>query len=252
MRLGDGSSVFVKGATDWETAEWLRNEHRLLDLVGGRLGPEIIAWLEDGERPVLVTKDLSDAYWPAATGETVWRTGDVKAVFAAVDELRSIDPGDLGPVRDWPSPAWPLLVEGSALVQGGFCSAGWLERNGAAIVTADESAVAEAGCLVHGDVRSDNLCLLPGGGVRLVDWSNAGTGGRWHDLALLLPTLRVEGGPRPTTMLREPVELIARLTGATVCRAVSRPSMPDWLREVFHRLVAIDLEWLADVLVLQG
>jgi len=81
----DGTSAFVKGATDPETAAWLTSELRMLEQVGGRFGPEIIAWLSDDQHPVLVTDDLSSAYWPAAGGTTVqWRAGDIDAVLTAV------------------------------------------------------------------------------------------------------------------------------------------------------------------------
>ncbi|MFJ8476850.1 aminoglycoside phosphotransferase family protein [Kitasatospora sp. NPDC094011] len=250
-RFADGSSVFVKMATDERTADWLRNEHRALRLVGGRIGPEVLRW-EDGDRPLLIATDLSDAYWPAATGETRWRPGDIDRLLAALDGLRSIEPsGDMGSVADWPDAAWGRLVGSSVLVRAGLCSSMWLDRAGPVIAAVDERAQPGGECLVHGDVRSDNLCVLRDGQVRLVDWSASGIGHAAHDLALLLPTVRLEGGPRPATVLSEPVELIARLCGATVGRAVSRRPMPDWLRRVFLRLAAIDLQWLADVLALE-
>ena len=57
--FGNGMRVFVKGATDPETAVWLANEFHLLEEVGGRFGPEVMAWLNDDQPPVLVTADLS-------------------------------------------------------------------------------------------------------------------------------------------------------------------------------------------------
>src|SRR5262249_39389822 len=50
--------------------------------IGGRFGPEVITWLSDDRHPVLITQDLSSAYWPAATGTTHWRAGDIDAVEA--------------------------------------------------------------------------------------------------------------------------------------------------------------------------
>lgn len=252
VQLDNGMSVFVKGATDADTAVWLRNEHRALSVAGAHFGPEVLAWLDAPERPVLVTADLSGGYWPASTGETIWRPGDIEAVLATLDELRTIDASPaLRPIPNWPPPVWDRLVAGGALVEAGLCSAPWLERNGPAIAGADERAVLAEETLVHGDIRSDNLCLLPGGDVRLVDWSHAGIGSRFHDLVLLLPTLRLEGGPSPAEVLSEPVELIARLAGGTVSRAVGPEQMPDWLKDVFRRLAVIELQWLVDVLDLE-
>jgi hypothetical protein len=249
--LDTGTSVFVKGATDRDTARWLRNEYRALCAVGDRFGPRMIAWIDDSDRPVLVTEDLSDAYWPARTGTTIWRVGDIDTVIATLDGLRVLQPpSSLSPV-EWPRPAWANLIESQTLSNAGICSTAWLKRNGPAIADAEERAEPGGDSLVHGDVRSDNLCLLQDGGVRLVDWSQAGIGSPAHDRILLLPTLRLEGGPPPATILAEPVDLIARLSGSTVRRAVSGRPMPEWLRDVFRRLALIDLEWLVDILDLE-
>lgn len=253
VRFDDGSSVFVKMATDGRTAGWLRNERRALRLVAGRIAPDVLCWQDYGDRPLLVTTDLSGAYWPAAVGETVvWRPGDIEALLAALDGLRRLEPGegwDL--VADWPPALWGGLIDSPALVRAGLCSAEWLARCGPPIAAADERAEPGRDCLVHGDVRSDNLCLLEGGEVRLVDWSMCGVGHPEQDLARLLPSLRLEGGPPPGTVLRKPVALIARLCGSTVSRAVGDEAMPDWLRRVFLRLAVIDLNWLADLFDLE-
>ena len=47
-----------------------------------------------------------------------------------------------------------------------------------------------------GDVRSDNVCFW-GSGVVFVDWAEAMRGNPDYDLACMLPTLQLEGGPRP-------------------------------------------------------
>jgi hypothetical protein len=93
----DGSAAFVKRATTEETAGWLRNEHRILDhLRGTSLSPEVLGWQDDGTgQPLLVTEDLSAAYWPAAGAEnpdggtsTVWRPGDIDVLRRTLDRLR--------------------------------------------------------------------------------------------------------------------------------------------------------------------
>lgn len=81
-------------------------------------------------------------------------------------------------------------------------------------VDAEADTALELGAyLVHGDVRSDNVCNLSNAGereVRLVDWSHAGAGHELHDLVQLLPTLHLEGGPPPWQVCTEPAPLIAR------------------------------------------
>ncbi|MBA8792974.1 hypothetical protein FHX74_000568 [Friedmanniella endophytica] len=257
--LDDGRSVFVKGATDPATERWLRTEAATLEVVGPGLGPAVLGWL-DGvddhgvpfhDHPVLVTEDLSAGYWPAGSCVTRWRPGDVGAVLAGLDRLAELGvPDGLAPVADWPDPHWPALVSDDRLVAGGLVDPDWLHRHGAALARSDVEAVWRPEVVVHGDVRSDNLCLTPDG-VRFVDWSLSGLGCRDHDRVRLLPTLHLEGGPAPDTQGRVPPPLIAPLTGDTVARAVGPDPMPDWLRDVFLRLARIDLAWLAAALGLE-
>src|SRR5690348_12886158 len=44
--LADGTSVFVKSATDAETTDWLTNERNALLVAGDRFGPAVIDWLD--------------------------------------------------------------------------------------------------------------------------------------------------------------------------------------------------------------
>jgi aminoglycoside phosphotransferase (APT) family kinase protein len=50
--------------------------------------------------------------------------------------------------------------------------------------------------LVHGDVRADNI-LLTAERVVFVDWPHACVGAAWLDLLLFLPSVAMQGGPRP-------------------------------------------------------
>lgn len=251
VEFDDGSGAFVKAATNESTASWLRQERRSLAIAGSRLGPDVLAW-EEGSRPLLVTADLSSAYWPAAgdtDGRTLWRPGDVEALLAALDAL-----GDFGPLpddlraADWPEPAWEKILTGPALVEAGLCSAGWADRNGGAIIAVDRRARSRGSALVHGDVRSDNVCFLADGSARLVDWSESGRGDPDHDLIQLLPTIHLEGGPAPASVLGGPAEPIVRLSGATIRRALHPGTGPAWLHRVLLRLAAIDLAWVAAAL----
>ncbi|MCO5216569.1 MAG: aminoglycoside phosphotransferase family protein [Thermomicrobiales bacterium] len=249
VQFDDGTSVFVKAATDPATTDWLVNERHALELVGSRFGPDIIAWLED-DFPILITEDLSAGYWPAGTGETRWRDGDMAAVMDTLAQLRIV-PGD-DRLNRLPEPplVWNDLLLNPVLADSGLCSSQWLARYGADILAAEQSPLGSATSLVHGDVRSDNLCLYPNGQVRFVDWSHAGIGHPYHDLVALLPTLRLEGGPRPSTILSDQVCLIVRSAGANITRALSDDCGPDWLRAVLLRLAAINLEWVSDILEL--
>src|SRR5262245_35221112 len=65
VRFADGSSAFVKAAVDDQTERWLRTEYEILSSVGGSFVPRPLAWMENGQRPVLLVEDLSGAHWPA-------------------------------------------------------------------------------------------------------------------------------------------------------------------------------------------
>lgn len=63
-----------------------------------------------------------------------------------------------------------------------------------------EVAVADAicgDCLVHFDVRSDNVIFSSAGPEHdvVVDWPGASGGASWIDLVGLLPALELDGGP---------------------------------------------------------
>lgn len=248
IRLADGSSVFVKAATDPDTASWLATERRALEVAGTELGPAVIDWLDDGEYPILITADLSGSYWPAGTGSVSWRDGDQAAVLDGLARLRELPGDDLAPLPDPPS-CWEDLLAHGSLVEAGWCSRAWSDRNGPAVIAADRLAPRRDGLvLVHGDVRSDNLCIGVDRLARFVDWAQAGSGDPVRDLALLLPTLRLEGGPPPSDVLTESAGLITRLAGATISRAFHDRRGPDWLQEVLRQLAVINLVWVCDVL----
>lgn len=246
----NGSRAFVKGATDAQTADWLRTEHQLLGQVGGRFGPEVVAWIDDAHRPVMVTSDLSPAYWPAASGTTIWRPRDIDAVLGTLQDLAAAPVSRELPSVAWPQPCWSRLVERRVPARLGLCSTDWIDRHGPLLVDLDERAAPTGSAIVHGDVRSDNLCLLPDGHVRLVDWSHGGIGDPRHDLVTLVPSLQLEGGPAPSARLRDPIEMIVRFAGPTIARAASRRAIPDWLRDVLGRLASIQLTWIAEILEL--
>ncbi|MDN3240015.1 phosphotransferase family protein [Glycomyces tritici] len=264
VTFSDGSAAFAKGATTEEIAGWLRNEHRILDhLRGTGLTPEVLGWQDDGTRlPLLVTEDLSAAYWPAAGAEnpnggtsTVWRPGDIDALRRTLDRLRRTPlPARLPRTPSWPGPQWPRVIElADRLVDLGVVVPGWLEAHAETLTAVDaaaDTALDLGACLVHGDFRSDNVCLLGGAGereARLVDWSHAGAGHELHDLVQLLPTLHLEGGPPPWQVCTEPAPLIARLAGPSLQRACVS-EQPTWLRRVFLELASINLTWLAAAL----
>ncbi|GAA2758947.1 phosphotransferase [Actinopolymorpha rutila] len=253
VTLNDGSGVFVKAATDDETERWLRTEYLALRHVPERFVARVVAWLDEpGSHPVLVVEDLRRAHWPAGHEGVDWREGDVDRVLAAVADLAGIPaPAAFEPAA--PRPAyWPtLLHEGpdrrAAFLDLGLCTAGWLNGAATALIEAEAGLDDRGDSLVHGDLRSDNICVAHDR-VVFVDWSHASRGSAEHDLALLLPTLHLEGGPMPYDVLPTAGGWAAAGGALLARRVLDERGAPGWLVNVFVRLIAIDLAWAASCL----
>jgi aminoglycoside phosphotransferase (APT) family kinase protein len=159
--------------------------------------PHLLGW-EDGELPLLVLEDLSDATWPPP-----WSAAAVEAVLRTLDEVAATDPPTgLGRLADDPPWSWRDVARDSAPFLGlGLCSDAWLDEALPALLQASDPSRLEGDALLHGDARSDNLCLRDGRAV-LVDWNWACVGNPAFDVAFWLPSLRLERGPEPDEVVR--------------------------------------------------
>lgn len=252
VTLEDRSRVFVKAATDEQTERWLRNEYLALQSVPGRFGPIVVAWLDEpGSHPILVVEDLSRAHWPASHLGVDWRRGDIDRVLAAIKDLSHVRaPSGLAPSPTGQA-LWPAFArEGSdrhAFLDLGLCSPAWFADAVPVLIDA-EAALDESGdWLVHGDLRSDNMCIKEER-VVFVDWSHASRGHSEHDLAHLLPTLHLEGGPPPVDVMPTAGAWAAAGAASIARRRLHDPTLPTWLASVFVNLLAIDLSWAASCL----
>ena len=119
-----------------------------------------------------------------------------------------------------PDEGWHcVLAEPSEFLSLRLCDAAWLERAGPVLCAAAAAAPLEGGALLHGDLRSDNLCFRDGAAL-LVDWNLASIGNPQVDLAFWLPSLAAEGGPSPETVAPGCCpELAAYVSGFFACRA---------------------------------
>lgn len=255
VRFADGSSAFVKAAVDPETEAELRVEHEILRGDADFL-PRTLAWVEAGRQPLLITEDLSGAHWPADHSPVTWLPGQFDLLFETLERvvdtpaLASLPAADSGFV-----PLWPTIArDADRFLALGLCSETWL-RSAIDALTDAEAAVPLAGeSLVHGDVRSDNLCFV-GTRMVLVDWGGAQRGHRHHDLAAALTTLPLEGGPEPYEVFPEGGSWAAYHAGRSARRAYrsaggghGRRAAPEWLQKVLQRMTVISLDWAASSL----
>ena len=252
VELADHSRIFVKAATDVETAQWLHTEHLVLSSTQQQCMPQVIAWIDEvGTWPILISQDLNNAYWPSSHKGVTWREGDFDLLFNGIKELSTVTvPMGLQSLNNQFVTVWPkLAADPTAFLNLKLCSAAWLAKAIDALVAAESNADVTGPYLVHGDLRSDNICFL-GSQVMFVDWSHAAGGNGAQDLAMLLPTLYLEGGPAPYQIMPNAGEMAALGCATHIKRLATDPSMPTWLKKIFKRLIAIELEWAAQCLSL--
>lgn len=245
VTLASSREVFVKGATTPETEAMLRNEHLALSLAPPHLTPQIVAWIDRAETPVLITECLGHAHWPASHAGVVWRPGDLDRVVRALSDLAMVEAPASLPRAEPALPLWPrILADRERFLALGLCAPAWLQEYGARLAEAEAGLDQSGTAFVHGDVRSDNLCLTDDR-VVLVDWSMARAGHPKADLASFLPTACLEGGRQPEDIWPEGSSWAAAQAAELSLRLLTDDAAPPWLRRVLKRLARINLAWAA-------
>src|SRR5262249_13807274 len=102
---------------------------------------------------------------------------------------------------------------------------------------------------IHGDVRSDNLCIR-GDRAVLVDWNHACIGDPALDVVAWLPSLALEGGPQPDDIADETVSRFAVvIAGFFAARAgLPPPERTPLVRGFQLAQVEVALPWTCRVL----
>jgi aminoglycoside phosphotransferase (APT) family kinase protein len=246
VRFADESSAFVKAAVDDPTEGWLRTEYEVLSSVVGSFVPRLLAWTENGGRPVLLVEDLSGAHWPADHHPVTWKLGQFALLFATLREVAAATlPASLPAAETDFRPQWPWIErEADEFLALGLCSEAWFRKASDGLVEAEKRVPLAGYALVHGDVRSDNVCFV-GDRTVLVDWGTALRGHPHHDLTTALSTLPLEGGPDPFDILPEGGAWAAYHAGRNVRRAYRETKAPEWFRNVLKRISTICLSWAA-------
>jgi hypothetical protein len=213
VTFDDGTTAFAKIAVFDYTADWLRIERDNYEALSGQpYISSLLGWHDDGDQPALVIDDMTSATWPPP-----WTQERIDAVRATLDEIRATPPpapisalfGAMFDIRE----GWSSMRDhpAGALALGVF-DEGWLGASVDTLVRAAEGAELGGDALLHGDVRSDNLCMRDGRAV-LVDWNWACRGAPALDLIAWLPSLHHEGGPPPWELAPGEGALAALLAG---------------------------------------
>ncbi|MEO8475728.1 MAG: phosphotransferase [Actinomycetota bacterium] len=226
--LADGTTRFVKIAHTLDTAAWIRDEHLFyLQHKGLVFLPATHGWDDDGERPALALEDLSAAAWPPP-----WDRGKVQAVVEGLEKVAAARVSPEIPrvgAGQFDREGWPeVAAHREAFLALGLCDEPWLDACLPVLTEIAQAAPLEGDRLLHMDVRSDNLCLLPDG-VRFVDWNFARRGNPRFDIASWLPSLEAEGGPPPEKVVTPAPDMAAfsaTLAGYFGSHA-ARPPIPE-------------------------
>jgi SAM-dependent methyltransferase len=247
LQFADGTSAFAKVGVSPATATWLRTEQAFYAQVRADFVPQCLGFADDPVRPLLLLEDLSSAHWPPP-----WRPSDVNALLVALGRMAKtpIPKGlseletDRGRFAGW------LVVERDPrpFLSLGLCSREWLAEALPVLLLAQDLASLAGSELVHGDVRSDNLCVL-GERVLFVDWNAARRGNAAFDRASLAPSLRLEGGPLPEELAPDEAALAALISGYFAANA-GLPQIADAprVRWIQLRQLRIALPWAVRVL----
>jgi hypothetical protein len=201
-RLADGRRVFIKsvsGAQNPDSPAMMRREREIASCLPPEApAPALLHAIDDGEWISLVFEDVE-----GTLPSTPWDPHDLLRVLDATRRL-----GDLAPRCRLRT----VAQQYGAMFTGWRTLAGedpneihdrWCREH------VDELAASEARWervtvgdgLIHGDVRSDNVILTPDGRVVFVDWTSTCTGAGWFEVLAMLPSVELEGGGEPESVL---------------------------------------------------
>ncbi len=249
VTLANGRTVFVKHADDARTATWLRREFEVYQHVCDDFRPEVLGWFDDGELPVLVLADLSGCRWPPP-----WTPAHVDAVLETLSRLAELEPPPRTPAAGiavlTPETGWAFVAKDAVpLLSLGLCTRAWLDRALPTLIGAADPLLLDGTALLHADVRSDNLCFRDGATV-LVDWNHTSVGNAEIDVAFLLPSLHLEGGPAPDKVAPHMTPgMAAHVAGYFASRAgLPAPSTAPLVRHIQRRQLEVALPWAAALL----
>ncbi|MEV6973438.1 phosphotransferase [Kitasatospora sp. NPDC093806] len=194
--LGDGRRVFLKGV---ETGHPVHPVYAAEARINRSLGadvpvPRLLDAWEAGGWLLMAFEDVAGGHPDLRPG-----SADLDAVVRLLDRLpRKVSPA---PVPDAPGVAaaleerfhgWRVLrEEGAGLDE-------WSARHVDRLAAAERDWMADAGgdCLLHIDLRADNMLMRGDGEALVVDWAYLQQGAPWVDPAFLLTQL-IRAGHTP-------------------------------------------------------
>jgi aminoglycoside phosphotransferase (APT) family kinase protein len=204
LRLADGRRVFLKAISSHPNADSPaihRREARIAAALPRSVPTPRFLWsYDDGDWVAIVFEDV-DGWTPV----TPWRPEELSRVLGALTQLvDSLTPSPVAvetiaerlrePLQGWRTLQSAARAKSDDL--GGVPE--WARRNLDRLAALEsEWEVASAGeTLLHFDLRADNI-LLTADRVLVVDWPHASLGAGWMELLQILPSIAMQGGPKP-------------------------------------------------------
>jgi hypothetical protein len=204
LTLADGRQVFVKavsGSINPDSPGMHRREARMAAALPASVPtPRFLGSYDDGEWVALIFEDID-----GTPPQTPWRQPELDRVLVAVGELSSaLTPAPIAvePVSDvmpYVFSGWQRLAASAESGQDDLRGLDpWAQRHLAELVALEVASpnAAAGATLLHADLRADNILLTPSR-VVFVDWPWASRGAAWVDLLFMLPSVAMQGGPRP-------------------------------------------------------
>jgi aminoglycoside phosphotransferase (APT) family kinase protein len=162
--------------------------------------PRFLWSYDDGDWVAMAFEDV-DGWTPV----TPWRAQELSRVLTAVTQLvESLTPAPIAvetiaerlhePLQGWRT----LHLAARAKSDDLRDLPDWARRNLARLAALEsEWEAASAGeTLLHFDLRADNV-VLTADRVLVVDWPHASLGAGWMELLQILPSIAMQGGPKP-------------------------------------------------------
>jgi hypothetical protein len=240
--LADGRSAFVKAAVNDLTAAWLRKEYRMYAELRAPFMAELLGWADDG-LPMLLLEDLSGCTWPPP-----WSDEWIASALGMLESVAATPPPTwltASSEAAWIADGWARVAEDpDPLLKTRIVSAAWLDEALPVLLRIAGPTVIAGDQLCHFDVRSDNMCFRPDGSAVIVDWNLAEMGNARLDVAFWLPSLALEGGPMPESVLPDAAPEAAVVAGFFASRC-GLPRIPDapTVRDFQKRQLTAALPW---------
>ena len=247
LELGDGTEIFVKAVSEEQNPDspgLARAEVEVARQLPSTVSAPPLRWSDDDGTWVILAFTAVQGRSP----EIPWRSDDLTRVLEAVTKFADVGASADLRLRPFASDmaqlatGWERLAEDDDALRRAVTAAGphgeWLDRHLDTLRTwsADAEEASRGDCLVHGDLRADNI-MLGAETVWFIDWPHAAAdGAAWIDLLGMLPSVAMQSGGDPAEIFwsqptaaaadRDAVRaVLAGLTGYFV-RAGVQPAPP--------------------------